>query len=98
MKKIPVFRITRNYLNLLVKPRFFFRFSGKNIILCFLKGKMPYKMHKIIFFPEKKMKKICVSTQHKIFRPVTRNTFIFLFGLKRTLKNIPGMPILEHVF
>ena len=26
--------------------------SGKNIILCILKGKMPFKMHKIIFFPE----------------------------------------------
>ena len=37
------------YLNLLVKPRIFFRFSGKNIILCILKGKMPFKMHKIIF-------------------------------------------------
>ena len=34
------------YLNLLVKPRIFFRFSGKNIILCILKG--------FLFFPEKK--------------------------------------------
>ena len=25
-------------------------FSGKNIILCILNGKMPFKMHKIIFF------------------------------------------------
>ena len=28
-KKIPVLRVTRPYLNLLVKPRIFFRFSGK---------------------------------------------------------------------
>ena len=28
-KKISVFRVTRPYLNLLVKPRIFFRFSGK---------------------------------------------------------------------
>ena len=26
-------------------------FSGKNIILCILKGEMPLKMHKIIFCP-----------------------------------------------
>ena len=49
-KKIPVFRVTPPYLNSLVKPRIFFRFSGKNRILGILKGKMPFKMHKIIFF------------------------------------------------
>ena len=54
LKKIPVFRVTGPELNLLVKPRFFFRLSGKNIILCILKGKKPFKMHQIIFFPEKK--------------------------------------------
>ena len=27
-------------------------FLEKNIILCILKGEMPFKMHKIIFFPE----------------------------------------------
>ena len=42
--------MTRPYLNLLMKPRIFFRFSGKNIILCILKGVMPFKMHKTIFF------------------------------------------------
>ena len=49
-KKIPVFRVT--YLNLLVKPRIFFRFSKIN--LCILKGEMPFKMHKINFFSRKK--------------------------------------------
>ena len=29
IKKIPVFRVTRPYLNLMVKPRSFFMFSGK---------------------------------------------------------------------
>ena len=50
------------------------------MILCILKGEMPFKMHKIIFFLEKKIikKKICVPTLSKIFRPVT---LIFLFGL-----------------
>ena len=28
-------------------------FSGKNIILCILKGISPFKMNKILFFPEK---------------------------------------------
>ena len=39
---------------------------------------MPFKMHKIIFYPEKI---ICVPTLPKIFRPVTRDILIFLFGL-----------------
>ena len=52
-KKISVFRLTRSYLNLLVKPRIFVRFYGNNIILCIFKGKMPFRVHKIIFFPEK---------------------------------------------
>ena len=62
-KKIPVFRVARPYLNLPVKPRIFLRFSGKNIILCILKGEMPFKMNKIIFFPEKKLiiKNVCLS-------------------------------------
>ena len=30
-KKIPVFRVAQPYLNLLVKPRFIFRFSGKKL-------------------------------------------------------------------
>ena len=63
-----------------------FQNAGKNIILCILKGKMPFKMHKIMFFPEKKLKKICVpiATLPKIFRPVTRNTLIFFIWPKET--------------
>ena len=54
IKKIPVFRVIRPYPNLLVQPRFFSTFLEKNIILCILKGEMPFKMHRIIFFPETK--------------------------------------------
>ena len=38
-----------------------------------------FKMHKNVFFPEKK----CVLTQPKIFRHVTQNTLILLFGLTK---------------
>ena len=45
---MPVSRVTRPYLNFLVKPRFFSGFLEKNIILYILKGNMPFKMHTII--------------------------------------------------
>ena len=64
----------RPYLNLLVKPRIVFRFSGKNIILCILKGEMPFKIHKIIFFSRKKK---CAPSLPKIFRLMTWNTYFF---------------------
>ena len=35
----------------------------------------------MIFFQEKILEKICVPALPKIFRPVTRNTLTFLFGL-----------------
>ena len=82
--KIPVLRVTLPYLNLLVKPRFFFRFSEKYIILCILKGEMPFKMHKTIFFFSKKdQTHVLVPTLPKIFSRITRNTLISLFGLIR---------------
>ena len=83
-KKILVFRVTRPFLNLLVKPRsnILEIVSGfqekKYIILCILKGDLSCKMHKIIYFFKKK----CVPTLPKIFRAATRNTLIFLFGLR----------------
>ena len=51
----------------------------KYIILCILNAEMPFKMHKIIFFPEKKVikKNICVPTLPKLFRPVTWKTLNF---------------------
>ena len=46
---------------------------------------MPF--NKIIYFFQKKNnKKKCVPTLPKIFRPVTQNTLIFLFGLYKTSK------------
>ena len=46
-------------------------------------GNMPFKMHKIDFFFQKRkdFKKVYVPTLPKIFRPLTQNTLIFLFGL-----------------
>ena len=44
---------------------------------------MPFKMYKIIYFSRKKnYQKICVPTLPKIFRPFTRSTLIYLFGLR----------------
>ena len=74
-KKLPVFRVTWPYLNLLMKPRFFFMFSGKNIILCVLKSKLPFKRHKVIFFQKIIQKRNCMPTLSYIFRPVTHLYF-----------------------
>ena len=77
-KKIPVFRVTRPYLNLLVKPRIFLFFFWK--IYNFMHFERLSKCIKLYFFPKKKRKKVCVTTLPKIFRPVTRITHIFIFG------------------
>ena len=61
-KRKPVFRVTRPYLNLLMKPRIFSRSSGKN-----------------------NEKKLCVPTLPKIFRPVTRNTYFFIWPNERVI-------------
>ena len=85
IKKIHVFRVTRPYLNILVKPRIFFRFSGKNIISCILKGEMPFKMHKMIFFLENKndLKKYVCLPYLKFSDPLPETHFFFYlaFGL-----------------
>ena len=72
-RKILVFRVTQPYLNLLVKPRIFFRLlRKKNIVLCILKGLS--KCIKLYFFHDYKIrKKKCVPTLPKIFRPLSRN-------------------------
>ena len=55
IKKISVFLVTGLiFLDRVAHIFFsFFFFLGKKIILCILKGISPFKMHKIIFFPEK---------------------------------------------
>ena len=62
---MPVFRVTPPYLHLLVTTRLFFFGGGgggqvlKKYYLCILKDEMPFKMHEIVFFPEKiKIKKV----------------------------------------
>ena len=42
--------------------------------------RMPFKMHKFFFFQRKK-KIMCVPTLPTLFRPITRNILISLFGL-----------------
>ena len=54
-KKISVFRVTGLKILGRVGTHFFFNyffFPGKNIFSCILKGISPFKMHKIIYFPE----------------------------------------------
>ena len=62
--------------------RYTFFFSGKNIFLCILKGILPFKIHKIIFFPEN-LKKNLRFTSKLREGLVTLNTGTFLFGLIR---------------
>ena len=57
--KIPVFRVTRPYLNLLMKPRIIFRFSGQKYN--FMHFERLFKMPKIIFFQEKIRKYVRLS-------------------------------------
>ena len=80
-KKIPVFRVTRPHLNLLVKPSIFFRFSGKSIILCILKSILPFKRHEIIYFSIKKINKKPVCLPTKNFQTCYPKHAYFLFGL-----------------
>ena len=85
-------------LNLLVKPRIFFRFSGKNVILCILIGKMPFKMHKITFFSRIK-KKISVPILPKI-SDLLPETNYFLFGVikgyaEMFLDKMPNIDLLD---
>ena len=59
---------------------FLFFFLEKNIILCILKGILPFKMHKIIFFQENLKKNQGFTSKFSQGR-VTLNTGIVLFGL-----------------
>ena len=72
-KKIPVFRVTWPNLTLLMKPRYF-------QVFYYIFFQMPFKMHKIInFFEKKKVIKKCVPNLPKMFQPVTQNTLIFFY-------------------
>ena len=76
-KKIPVFRVTQSYLNLLVKPKFL-GVLEKNIILCILKGKMPFKMHIFFYlFQKKKIKKSMCLPYLKYSDPLPETQLFF---------------------
>ena len=67
----------------------------KNIISCILKGEMPFKMHKIIyFFPENLKKVLGFTIKYRLGR-VTLNTGIFLFGLMQN-GHFSNMYFYEH--
>ena len=73
-KKISVFRVSG--LKILGRINTYIFFSGKNVILCILKGILPFKMHKIIVFPENLKKKLGFTSKFRKGR-VTLNTGIF---------------------
>ena len=70
-KKLSMFRVTGRVGTL-------FFFLEKNIILCILKGILPFKMHKIIYFSEN-LKKFLGFTSKFRLGQVTLNTGIFVF-------------------
>ena len=91
-KKIPEFRVTRPYLNLLMTPRIFSGFLEKKIILCILKGL--FKVYKIIFFSRKKLLKnyVCAyPTKNFQTRYPKQTNLGFSLKLEITL-NILGRP------
>ena len=78
------------YLNILVKPRIFRVFWGKNRNLSILKGEMPLKMHKIIyFFQEKKSKNkyVCLSYL-KVSDPLPETHYFYLTLDKNILQGL----------
>ena len=55
-KRIPVFRVTPPYPNLLMRPRIFSGFLEKKYNFMNLNGILPFKVHRLIYFPRKKPK------------------------------------------
>ena len=79
-KKYSVFRVNQPYLNLLVNPKIFFRFSGKIIFLYILKAILPFKMHKILFYPEKNIiKKSACLSYLKYSDPLPKTHLFFIW-------------------
>ena len=82
-KIIPVFKVTRPYLNLLVKHRIFFRFSGKKVsFYAFWKAIWPFKMHKMILYSRKNNQKKYVCLLYlKFSDPLPETHLFFYFAL-----------------
>ena len=87
-RKIPVFRVTRPYLNLLVKPRIFSGFLEKNIIRSILKGEMPFKMDKINICFQKKIINKYVCLPNLNFSALLPKTHLFFIWPKHTQYSI----------
>ena len=77
IKKIPLFRASRFYLNLLMKLFFFSGFLGKKYNFMHFERQNAFQNSKNYFYFSEK--KICVPTLPKNFRPVTRNTHFFIW-------------------
>ena len=73
-RKIPVFSVTRPYLNLLVKPRIFSGFLKKNVFMYFERQNAFQNSLNYFSFPEK----ICVPTLPKI-SDLLPETHLFFF-------------------
>ena len=67
IKKISVFRVTglKNLGRVGTHIFLMIFFSRKNIILYILKGISPFKMHKIIFFPENLKKNLGFTSKFR---------------------------------
>ena len=66
---------------------FIFVFSGKKLILCILKGELPFKMHKIIFFSENLKKILGFTSKFRQGRVTLHSKHrFFLFGLSQDQK------------
>ena len=75
-RKIPVFSVTRPYLNLLVKPRIFSGFLKKNFFMYFERQNAFQNSLNYFSFPEK----ICVPTLPKISDLLPETHFFFFLA------------------
>ena len=77
-KKIPVFRVTQPYLNLLVNLEFFSGFLEKYNFMHFARHFCLSKCIKLLFFPEKK--NVCLPYL-KFSDPLPETHLFFYLGL-----------------
>ena len=78
-KKIPVLRVTRPYLNLLVKPRIFSGFLENIKIYAFCKAKCLSKCIKLFFLSRKKSGRVLeLRPRGRGFEPHQRHCIVVL--------------------
>ena len=73
----------------------YFFFFWKNITLCILKGEMPFKMNKIVFFFQENWKTSLGFTSKIRYSRVTLNTGIFFIWPNQTTK--PCIKLEVHI-